>query len=246
MFEKGGPTLVELARQALSSTDQGYVLLAPKFDKTPFRTPDALLAAVVEQLEPVDRALDLCCGTGAATAAIRPRCRVEVVGLDRVQAMLDVAAENVPQQAGDTPVRFVQGDALTWDGGEAFDLVVSFGAFGHILPKDEAAFIDTVYKALKPGGRFVFVTGRNPGPTHPAWWMAQGFNFAMHVRNAVIDPPFVMFYLTFLWPDVGAQLEDRGFEVTAREGVLAAPFKRAILVEARKPAPESAGPPATS
>ena len=245
MFAKGGPTRLELAQQALSSTDQGYVLLAPKFDKTPFRTPDALLQAVVAHLEPVDRALDLCCGTGAATAAIRRLCRVEVVGVDRVQAMLDVAADNVRDAPGDAPVRFEVGDALTWDGGEAFDLVVSFGAFGHILPDDEAAFIDTIYRALRPGGRFVFVTGRNPGPTQPAWWLARGFNFAMHVRNALIDPPFVMFYLTFLWPEVGAKLEDRGFRVEVREGVLDAPFKRAILVEATKPAPADGEPPAT-
>ena len=43
MFDPEGPTLFELARQALSSTEHGYDLLAPKFDVTPFRTPDAIL-----------------------------------------------------------------------------------------------------------------------------------------------------------------------------------------------------------
>src|SRR5690606_27293512 len=69
MFHPGGPTFRELMRQALSSTDEGYDLLAPKFDKTPFRTPDALLEAMVPHFgaAPVRTALDVCCGTGAAT-----------------------------------------------------------------------------------------------------------------------------------------------------------------------------------
>src|SRR2546430_8673021 len=43
VFHPKGPTLRELAVQALSSTERGYDLLAPKFDCTPFRTPDAIL-----------------------------------------------------------------------------------------------------------------------------------------------------------------------------------------------------------
>ena len=39
MFSPQGPSLRELAIQALSSVEDGYDLLAPKFDHTPFRTP---------------------------------------------------------------------------------------------------------------------------------------------------------------------------------------------------------------
>ena len=46
MFHPQGPTFFELASQALSSTRQGYDLLAPKFDFTPFRTPDLILECV--------------------------------------------------------------------------------------------------------------------------------------------------------------------------------------------------------
>lgn len=68
MFTPQGPTLRELAAQALSSVEHGYDLLAPKFDHTPFRTPDAILDAVARALRPIgpfDHGLDLCCGTGA-------------------------------------------------------------------------------------------------------------------------------------------------------------------------------------
>ena len=32
--------------------------------------------------------------------------------------------------------------------------------------------------------------------------MLRGFNAAMHVRNALVHPPFVMCYFTFILPDV--------------------------------------------
>ena len=75
MFHPNGPTFWELAVQALSSTERGYDLLAPKFDYTPFRTPDAILDLVADHLRtlgPFDSGLDVCCGTGAAMRMLRP------------------------------------------------------------------------------------------------------------------------------------------------------------------------------
>src|SRR6516165_12073121 len=82
MFHPQGPTFWELAVQALSSTERGYDLLAPKFDYTPFRTPDAILTRVGEHLQtlgPFTTGLDLCCGTGAAMRMLQPLCRDHVV-----------------------------------------------------------------------------------------------------------------------------------------------------------------------
>ncbi len=45
VFSPRGPSVRELAVQALSSVEGGYDLLAPKFDHTPFRTPDDVLDA---------------------------------------------------------------------------------------------------------------------------------------------------------------------------------------------------------
>jgi len=50
VFHPRGPTFLELARQGLSSTRRGYDLLAPKFDDTPFRTPDPIVRVVGERL----------------------------------------------------------------------------------------------------------------------------------------------------------------------------------------------------
>ena len=51
VFSPEGPSLRELAAQAMSSVERGYDLLAPKFDHTPFRTPDSVLTAVSSALE---------------------------------------------------------------------------------------------------------------------------------------------------------------------------------------------------
>src|SRR6202050_5344289 len=96
MFHPNGPTLVELAVQALSSTEKGYDLLAPKFDYTPFRTPQDVLDAVSAQLRPLapfDSGLDLCCGTGAGMEVLRPLCTNRVVGVDRSRGMLEVCRQ---------------------------------------------------------------------------------------------------------------------------------------------------------
>jgi hypothetical protein len=45
------------------------------------------------------------------------------------------------------------------------------------------------------------------------YWLARGFDTLMHVRNLLVKPPFVMYYLTFLLPDVRLLLESAGLAV---------------------------------
>lgn len=219
MFHPRGPTFWELAVQALSSTQRGYDLLAPKFDYTPFRTPQILLDVVGEQLTalgPFDAGLDLCCGTGAAMAVIRRHCRQRVTGIDFSQGMLEVARERIADAPGEAPLEFVCGDVLAMPFAAAFDLAVCFGAFGHILPQDEPRFVAEIARVLKPGGRFVFITTYMPSPISPHYWLSRLFNAAMHMRNFVKKPEFIMYYLTFLLPQVAALLREHGFEVEER------------------------------
>jgi SAM-dependent methyltransferase len=229
MFHPKGPSLVELLQQGLCSVERGYDLLAPKFEYTPFRTPDALVKASVELLGPpgsVESALDVCCGTGAALRALKPLCRQRVVGVDLSQGMLDEARRLLAEVPGEAALELVRGDALALSWREEFDVVTSFGAFGHILEEDEPRLVEGIHRALRPGGRFVFVTGEEPSPLRPGYWMARAFNAAMRVRNALWKPPFVMYYLTFLLPRARQLLEAHGFSVEARRDVLPKPFGR--------------------
>ena len=204
------PTLWELAREALSSTERGYDLLAPKFDASLFRTPDRLLDAVREELRedgPWDRALDLCCGTGAGLRAVGPLA-YRITGLDFSRGMLEQARRSHGHEAA-----WVRADALDLPFHQAFDLIVTFGALGHILRTDRTRFLDGVWHALRPGGTFCLVTTHLPpffSVTHLA---ARGFNGVMHVRNALWRPPFVMYYLTFLLPELIDELRRQGFQV---------------------------------
>ena len=217
MFSPEGPTLRELAVQALSSVEHGYDLLAPKFDHTPFRTPDSVLAAVASALKesgPYDDGLDLCCGTGAGADVLAAVCRTSVTGVDFSAGMLDVARGRTT--APGPRVSWVRADVRALPFTAAFDLVVSFGAFGHFLPRELPGLFAQVHGALRPGGRFAFPVLAPPRPSSPAFWMLLGFDAAMRVRNAVWRPPFVMYYRAFRLGEVRRALEDAGFSVALR------------------------------
>jgi ubiquinone/menaquinone biosynthesis C-methylase UbiE len=237
MFHPHGPTFWELAEQCLSSTERGYDLLAPKFDLTPFRTPDEVLDGLAKYLGPprsIDAALDICCGTGAAIRILRPlvrlsqdttagqrhhgRFRQGVVGIDFSHGMLEVARRKFPNRPGEVPVELVHGDVLNMDFREVFDLAVTVGSLGHILRQDEPRFVAAVAAALKPGGRFVFVTTEMPPIWSAGYWLSRGFNTTMHVRNVLKRPPFIMYYLTFLLPQARQLLQDAGFDVLVHAG----------------------------
>ena len=217
MFGPDGPRFAELMRQALSSTRGGYDLLAPKFDATPFRTPDALLEHVVAYLKEgpqLEAAIDVCCGTGAVLGHLRPLCE-RVVGVDFSPGMLEVAKQRLADVPGGT-LEIVRGDALDLPFDAGFDLATCFGALGHFPPHEQPALLKSVHRVLKPGGRFVIVTGDPPSPTRPVFWLAHGFNLAMRVRNALIKPPFIMYYLEFTLDDAVKGLTEAGFDVDTR------------------------------
>ncbi|MFI8368881.1 class I SAM-dependent DNA methyltransferase [Streptomyces sp. NPDC085466] len=210
MFTPQGPTLRELARQALSSVEDGYDLLAPKFDATPFRTPDRVLAAVsraLAELGPFESGLDVCCGTGAGLPVLRAVCAGRVTGVDFSTNMLAEARRRHPAAT------LVRADALALPFAPAFDLAVSFGAFGHFLPAEQPTLFAQVHASLRPGGTFAFPLPAPPRVGSPAYWTLWAFDGAMRVRNAVRHPPFVMYYRTFRLADVRARLERAGFEV---------------------------------
>jgi SAM-dependent methyltransferase len=239
VFHPQGPTFWELARQALSSTEHGYDLLAPKFDFTPFRTPDEILDGISKVLgssKSVDDGLDIACGTGAAIRILRPLCRRRVVGIDFSQGMLDQASKNVAAASDEQscPVELVQGEILNLPFENEFDLAVTVGSLGHVPRGKESEFVGQVVKALRPGGRFALVTANMPPLTSPAWWAARTFNGAMHLRNLLVRPPFIMFYLTFLLPETKRLLEEHGLNVEVHDDLFPRPFRGLKLVVGTK------------
>jgi SAM-dependent methyltransferase len=237
MFHPNGPTLGELFRQGLSSTERGYDLLAPKFEYTPFRTPDAVLEVAAQRIAAgprVARALDLACGTGAALRHLLPHVEGAAVGLDRSAGMLAEGRRAPAPLPGGAKVHWARGDLLHLPFAASFDLVVCFGAFGHVLERDEPALVAQIHRALRPGGRFVFATGDVPSPLAPAVLLARGFNAAMRVRNALLKPEFVMYYLTFMLPRAQQLLRAQGFEVEVERELFPHPYRKLVLVTATR------------
>ena len=214
MFSPEGPSLRELAVQALSSVERGYDLLAPKFDHTPFRTPPAVLEAVgsaLARVGPFDAGLDLCCGTGAGVGVLERVCRERVTGVDFSAGMLDVARERVRTHG--PQVSWVRADARALPFAPAFDLVVSFGAVGHFLPRELPGLFAQVRSVLRPGGCFAFPLVAPPRAGSLGYWTLLGFDTVMRVRNALWRPEFVMYYRAFRLGDVRRELAEAGFEV---------------------------------
>jgi SAM-dependent methyltransferase len=159
VFSPGGPSLRELAVQALSSVEGGYDRLAPKFDCTPFRTPDGVLDATAEALRPLGpfgRGLDVCCGTGAGLRVLGSVCRGQITGVDFSAGMLAQGRRAHPDAA------LVRADARAMPFGGAFDLAVSFGALGHFRPAERPGLLAGV---RRPPFVMYYRTGPRPALT---------------------------------------------------------------------------------
>ena len=217
MFHSQGPSFLELARQALSSTIDGYDLLAEKFEYTPFRTPDLFVEVLVRELTngSCENVLDIGSGTGAIPRGLLRKKSFlgEIVGVDNSPGMLEEARRLTSAEFDDPKVIYELQDALAMQYDEEFDVVTSSGAFGHFEIFEYETLIAGINRALKPGGRFIFLTYPEPTKANPAYWMAKGFNTAMHFRNLILPTEFIMFYLRFTVEQSAEILWRHGFDV---------------------------------
>jgi SAM-dependent methyltransferase len=97
-----------------------------------------------------ERALDVGCGAGALALALAPLVR-EVVGVDRVPELLELARERAPENA-----TFVEADAtrLPYDDGE-FDLAGTLRTLHHV-PRPELVAAELA-RVTKVGGRVLVI-----------------------------------------------------------------------------------------
>ena len=105
-------------------------------------------ADVVELLSPQsgEHILDLGCGTGPLTSKIATS-GAEVLGIDSASTMIEQARENYPH------LQFEVADGANLSFTEQFDAVFSNAALHWIKQPEEA--VASVWRSLKPGGRFV-------------------------------------------------------------------------------------------
>lgn len=112
--------------------------------------------------------LDIGCGTGTTTLALADAVGPDgaVTGLDISEPMLGLARRRATDRAN---VSFLQADASAHPFKPEYDLL--FSRFGVMFFDDPAAAFSNLHKALKAGGRIVFVCWRtlleNPWASAP-------------------------------------------------------------------------------
>lgn len=121
--------------------------------------------AAAEVSGPVDRLVDVGCGTGAFTGWLAERLGAEVTVVDHDPDVLAVAAE----VAGATTT------ARDLDDVEPAPLVTAMEVLEHIEPADQPAFCQALVRAVAPGG--VLVLSTPDESLYPGGWSG----YAPHV-----------------------------------------------------------------
>ncbi len=116
------------------------------------------------RLQPGERALDLCCGTGDVTLALAGK-EVEAVGLDFSEAMLAIARQRLASQwGGDSAgkrAEFVLGDGENLsDPDNSFDIVTI--SYGLRNLSDWRSGLAEMHRVSKPGGRLLVLEFGKP------------------------------------------------------------------------------------
>jgi len=169
-------------------------------------------------LQAGERVLDVGCGCGPTSLELARRVgdTGSVLGIDLSSVMLDYARRQ-PRAAGAGYVRFEEADAQTHAlPAGAFDVL--FSRFGVMFFADPRAAFANLAKALRPGGRVIFVCWRT-FPENP--WMAVPMMAALqHIPPPPIPGPEDPGPFAFASQDrVRGILEGAGFSNVAFEPI---------------------------
>ena len=104
-------------------------------------------------LQPGMRVLDLACGHGRIANRLAER-GVAVVGLDASELFLDLAKADASRRK--VKVEYILGDMRNIGRSAEFDAIINvFTSFGYFDEEGNRKVFESVYQALKPGGRFL-------------------------------------------------------------------------------------------
>ena len=170
--------------------------IALKKNKAIFDYGNSLIEILNPQ--PFERILDLGCGTGELTKEIAPKSET-VIGLDISSELIDAAKQSYPE------IEFLQGNPADFNFETPFDAVFSNAALHWI--SDAKGAIKSVYKNLKPGGRFVAEFGGKGNVNYIFQKIEEEVNNRYY--SAEIAP--------WYFPSIGeytSELESAGFRVS--------------------------------
>ena len=158
---------------------------------------DAVLGLI--DAEPGCSALDLGCGNGALTKALKEK-GYQAMGLDASAELLAQARASYPD------IEFMPGDATSFALPEPVDVVFSNAVFHWIERERQPEMLRCVHRALRRGGQFVFEFG------------GVGNNKLVHdALEKIFAERGLRYEMPFYFPSVGeyaALLEQAGFRVS--------------------------------
>jgi 2-polyprenyl-3-methyl-5-hydroxy-6-metoxy-1,4-benzoquinol methylase len=169
--------------------------------------------------------IDLACGEGYYTRALRQQGAARIVGVDLSRAMIGLAeAEETRRPLG---IEYLVGDARTLEGVGQFDLVFAAYLLNYAHTVEELTqMCRTVARALRPGGRFVTA---NSNPAFPA---GHSYGYSRRVVGELVEGAPIV--LEFFLPD--GSFEVTNYYLSAK--TMEEAFGAAGLGEIRWHAPE--------
>lgn len=129
-----------------------YTALAPAYDQRWSAYLNASLCMTLDKVAelPAERVLDIACGTGQLLAMLAERPDLpELIGIDKVPAMLDVARQRIGQRA---TLLECEASQLPFDDA-TFQLITSTSAL-HYFP-DADATLREIRRVISPNGNLV-------------------------------------------------------------------------------------------
>jgi ubiquinone/menaquinone biosynthesis C-methylase UbiE len=174
--------------------------------------------------------IDLACGEGYYTRALRQQGAVRVVGVDLSRAMIELAeAEEARRPLG---VEYRVGDVRALEVSGEFDLAFAAYLLNYAHTAEELTqMCRAVARALRPGGRFVTV---NNNPTDPANDLParQAYGFSRRVEGVWMEGAPIVW--EFFLPEGSIEVTNYQLSVATMEEA----FRAAGLREVRWHAPE--------
>jgi SAM-dependent methyltransferase len=142
------------------------------------RTIDRTVQWLIDQLQlaPGSRVLDLGCGPGLYAERMARR-GLAVTGVDFSDSSLAYARAQA-DEAG-LPIEYICQDYRRLDLDAEFDVAMMiYYDLGALSAQDRSIVLDRVYRALRPGGKFVFdvltLYGRRRSRSEPGWQVSTG------------------------------------------------------------------------
>jgi demethylmenaquinone methyltransferase/2-methoxy-6-polyprenyl-1,4-benzoquinol methylase len=138
-----------------------YRARAPEYDATFRGAHEPSLVAVLDAFAPTGSVLELAAGTGAWTQSVLRHPVSRLVALDASPEMLGLHAGHIDDPRVERRVV----NLFEWEPDDTFDVVTFAFWLSHVPPARFAEFWGKVGRALRPGGRVLFVDQDRRGMT---------------------------------------------------------------------------------